>query len=281
MSLFIVSGVHNALIVGCSNVKTRPPVPECTAIDTLPARPDPNFSDMVDGALEWWALAGVDADFSAEPHDWLAPAEPAPVRPVAPPRGKHERTALDRALGSGEATFSTAFGGPRDAWPARLDEFADFWTSEPSLGIGAGRRIPPRGPANAQVMVFVAMPEEGDTDTLLGGREGRLLDAFLAATDCADDAYVASLLPCRSVSPDWTAFAENGGTSFARHHVLLAKPERLIVFGKAMTSALGLTPGDDTLDGVPVLIVPRLDRLLRQPRQRKALWDRWLDWTAR
>ena len=238
---------------------------------------------MVDGALEWWSLAGVDADFVEEPCDWLeVPADVAKPE-VAPPPAPRRQTAHQRAV---SRTSDATFGGPADAWPKTFEDFAQFWASEPSLDGNLTRpRIAARGPVGAKLMTLVAMPEENDTERLLSGREGALLSSFLSAASLDEDAVrIASILPCRTVAPDWSRAGEDGVAEFTRHHVALARPQRLLVFGKGLKPPLGLADGEAALAlgdlTVPVIFAPRLDRLLRQPGQRKQFWNQWLEWTA-
>ncbi len=57
--------------------------------------------ESLEGALDWWREAGVDADFLDEASGWLAEPEPenavaAPPPPAPPPVVR--KTALERAL---------------------------------------------------------------------------------------------------------------------------------------------------------------------------------------
>ena len=73
-------------------------------------------------------------------------------------------------------------GGDREGWPAALADFAPWWLAEPALDPApAGTRVPPRGVAGAQLLVLVTMPEAGDIEQLLSGKQGQLVSAMLRA----------------------------------------------------------------------------------------------------
>ena len=239
--------------------------------------------DSVDGALEWWTLAGVDLTFDEAPHNWFNPP-PEAVEPPKPPPMPVERreTAHQRATSMRDRA---PFGGPKSGWPKTFADFAPFWMSEASLDQGTRRsRVAPRGGEGASLMTLVGMPEDDDRDRLLSGPQGKLLTSFLAAAGQDEAAtYIASLLPCRTTAPDWSAAAESGLADFTRHHIALARPQKLLVFGSGLRTALRIDEGETHLttdSRIPILFAPRLDRLLRQPGQRRQFWNRWLEWTA-
>ncbi|MFM2301794.1 MAG: hypothetical protein RLZZ84_1530 [Pseudomonadota bacterium] len=248
-----------------------------------PAGPNGIGAGDFAAALAWWRAAGVDQAFSNEPQGWLAepqstaPAQPAqpqfeppkPPPPAPPPR----------------------IGGAGDTLPADLAGFAAWWMSEPSLDAGQTTgRIAPRGPAGAQVMVLVDNPEAEDTDRLLSGAQGRMLDAILEALGMPiDQAYIASALPRHTPMPDWEALHAAGLGDIARHHINLAAPRRLLVFGGHISSLLGHDPTKSAEplrefhhDGasMPALIAPGLAALMARPRGKARLWQELLDWSA-
>jgi uracil-DNA glycosylase len=60
-------------------------------------------------------------------------------------------------------------------------------------------------------MILLPMPEADDTETLLSGRAGKLLDGLLAALGLdRSSVYLASALPCHVPMPDWTQLREQG-----------------------------------------------------------------------
>jgi uracil-DNA glycosylase len=229
-------------------------------------------------ALAWWRDAGVEHDYADAPQAWLKPAvveviEPAQLAPIAaaPPR---ERIGGDPAL-----------------WPQSLEAFVPWWLSEPALGSGqiAGR-VAPRGPAGAELMVLVDHPEAEDDERLLSGPQGKLLAAILAALGIgAEAAYIAAALPRHMPMPDWSTLGEAGLGDVTAHHIALAAPKRLLVFGSHVSSLLGHDPANSTGflpnlhhegPSLPLLVAPGLEALSARPRGKARLWQALLDWQA-
>ena len=246
-------------------------------------------------AQAWWREAGVDLAFADQPTAWLTAPAAAPgespqrrgpqseENDIAARGPRLRRDAVERQ--------ETRIGGNRAHWPATLDAFGGWWLTEPSLDCApAARRVLPRGPAGAALMVLVAMPEAEDRGELLSGPQGRLLDAILAAFGSRPDAvYRTSALPCPGPAIDWAALAEAGMTEVLTHHIALAAPQRLIVFGRDVSpllrhdpaqSAANLTHFEHDDGRVPLLVAPSLAALIDKPALKRALWRRWLDWTG-
>ncbi len=149
-------------------------------------------------------------------------------------------------------------------------------------------RSAPEGSENARAMVLIAEPT-GDGTSLLAPDQDRLVTSMLRAMGLSrKDAYLASALPAPASMPDWGMFAQDGLDAITRHHIALAKPERLLVFGKPLAALLDIDAqavrAPATLDladrQVPLLIAPDLAQLVRSPERRRTFWSRWLDWTA-
>lgn len=246
-----------------------------------PPRTNATPSSEIAAAIDWWRGAGVDLDYSDEALNWLAepepavtapPVETAPARPVpAPPPP------------------APKIGGEAAGWPQDLPAFAAWWLAEPSLDSGqVFDRVPPRGPATAELMVLVDHPEAGDSGLLLAGPQGRLLAGILSALQIApEQVYFASLLPRHMPMPDWAALAAAGIGDLALHHVNLAAPKRLLSFGPHVSSLLGHDPAKsaDALRNfyrvganVPALAAPALGTMMARPRGKAALWRDLLDW---
>ena len=235
------------------------------------------LADQFAAALDWWRDAGVDADFRENPEKWIRPEttsqpdepgiaampKPQPAPPAEPARSN---------------------------WPSELAAFAPWWLNEPWIDGGQPTgRVSPRGPQGAQMMILVAEPEKSDDAQLLSGPQGHLLAAMLAAMGIAPDAtYVASALPRHTPHADWGEAARRGLGQLACHHVTLAAPQRLIVFGGSVLSLIGHDPanfpagsgqfqhGDTRL---PMLAARDLAVLLERPRWKAGFWQNWLDWT--
>ena len=240
----------------------------------------PTLGEALAAATGWWREAGVDLDFTDAAQDWLArPEQPSPSG-EAPEAGPKAAKPVVQSL--------PPLGGDRANWPKTLDQFADWWTSAIDCP-GSGPKVAPRGSAGAELMVLVPMPEPGDGDRLLSGRQGEMVGRMLAAMGIEEGAaYLAAALPCHASHPDWSALGERQLGEVLRHHVALAAPQRLLVLGRKMLPLLGHDPAQDSplagqiaLEGIdmPVLAAVGPETLLDEPRFRKALWRAWLDWT--
>lgn len=239
------------------------------------------LADDIAAAIEWWRDAGVDCGFDDDARDWLAGRAPATVAepPAAPPP----------SFTPPPPPPAPRIGGDREGWPQDLAAFSDWWLHEPLLDAGqVFDRIAPSGPANAALMILVDHPEATDTQRLLSGDQGRLLDAILAALGMQRDAvYCASVLPRHMPLPDWPGLATAGLGEVALHHVRLAAPQRLITFGKHVSSLLGHDPAKSAATaspfypvepGIPALAAPELGTLMARPRGKGDLWRALLDW---
>ncbi len=231
--------------------------------------------------LDWWREAGVDAEFSDEPHGWLA--DPAKA-------GEPERPARPVEKPKPAPPPEPKIGGPRDGWPQDLGAFHQWWLAEPSLDEGGlAPRVAPVGEAGADLMILVAMPEEADRDALLSGPHGKLIDGFLnAAGISADKVYRASALPRHTPLADWEQIERQGMGAVLAHHVALVQPKRVIAFGRNILPLCGHDPAQGTQklrsinhEGVrvPALFEAGLERLLGNWQLRARFWQRWLEWT--
>ena len=246
-----------------------------------------DWNTQLAAATAWWREAGVDCGFVDQPRDWLEA-----TKPLA------EETSPDVPLARAAPTPTPPvpkIGGERSRWPATLEDFAAWWLTEPSLDAASGsRRVLPSGPQpdphGAALMVLVGQPEADDRDALLEGPQGRLLDAMLGAFGLTRaQTYVASILPRHTPVADWKGLAEAGMSAVVAHHIALAAPQRLLVFGRGGVSALvghdpaqGSPPSPEfNHDGgsVPLTIAPALETLLDRPALKAGLWTRWLEWT--
>jgi DNA polymerase len=251
----------------------------------MAATPDTDWAAQWAAAQAWWRDAGIEQTFSDTPTDWLANSREQPAASVA-----SRRTAPKVAEGTAPA--KSPIGGERSRWPATLDGFADWWLTEPSLDPVAGaRRVAPAGPAAAPLMVVVAQPEPDDRERLLGGPQGRLLDVILAGFGLSrDQVYLASALPRATPLADWAELARDGMSEVLAHHIALAAPKRVLVFGRGGVSALlGHDPTQSTstpLDfdfgrvSVGLAFAPALETLLDRPVLKAGVWARWLAWTG-
>ena len=169
-------------------------------------------------ALSWWADAGVDTIVGEEPRDWLRerPKAPAEAWPVAP---------------------------PADALPDQLELFRAYLRDSEALPFGApnARRVCPSGDPASGLMMVTDMPaaEDCTSGTLLSGEAGRLFDRMLAAIGRnRDSIYLASLSCLRSPEGRFTDAASTQCATLARHHIALAAPKAVLLFGDACAKAL-------------------------------------------
>ncbi|MBX7481131.1 hypothetical protein K3174_01200 [Qipengyuania sp. 6D47A] len=245
--------------------------------------------ESLEGALDWWREAGVDADFHDESSGWLAApvaddAVAAPPPPAPPPIQR--KTPLQRALEQGDVPATPV---DRGALPDTLEKFREWWMTEPTLADGAlDRRVPPRGVKGAKLMLLLPQPFDDDAEGLLTGGAGKFVDAMLRALGIAGhETYVASALPAPMAMPDWGQLAAGGLGEIASAHIALAAPQRVILFGRAQLALFGKSPEDAreplSIDCAgqpfPLLAAPDLRNLARSAARRETFWNRWLDWT--
>jgi DNA polymerase len=249
----------------------------------IDARPQPTLAEQLAAAHAWWHEAGVDCDFADDPRDWLAKPETVAATDEA------QFTTPARPLKPAEPEIPP-LGGDRSGWPQQLADFAPWWLAEEGLETGGtAPRVAPRGSEGAALMVLVPMPEEGDSNSLLAGAQGKLIANMLTAMRIAEDAaYIAAALPRHAKHPDWQALAARQLGEIVAHHVRLARPKRLLVLGRAMLPLFGHDPAQGAaavraiaLEGcdVPALASYGPEPLLATPRFRAALWRGWLEWT--
>jgi len=253
-----------------------------------------DFAQDIAAALDWWKGAGVDLDMQDKAQSWLdadiKPVEadatstptpaPKPVRKAPPPR----------PIGADIEGLAKVPGDEAD-WPATLEAFQTWWLEDEKFApAGAFPKISPRGAANADVMIIVGQPEEQDTDRLLSGQQGQVLSGFLRAAGIAADTllYVASALPRHTLRPDWGEVDSVGYGQLLAHHIRLAAPKRLIVFGRDI---LALFPHESAQDSaflqfinhdsrnIPLLPARDLANLARRGGFRAKFWQQWLDFT--
>jgi DNA polymerase len=176
------------------------------------------ISPTVASALMWWADAGVDVMIDEEPRDWLRPREKA--APVAAP----------------------AEPAPA-ALPGQLELFQAYLRDHDALPYASrtARRVCPAGDPASGLMLMTDMPAADDcaAGTLLSGPAGTLFDRMLAAIGRdRSSIYLASLSCLRS--PDGRHSGEGASqcAALARHHIGLAAPRALLLFGDAPSKAL-------------------------------------------
>ena len=182
---------------------------------------DPISPEAAASVLQWWTDAGVDVIVDEAPRDWLrpkakAPAPRAPAAPAAPAEGK---------------------------LPDQLELFQGYLRDSIALPFAspAARRVCPSGNPEAGLMILTDMPaaEDCTTGTLLSGDVGKLFDRMLAAIGRdRESIYLASLSCLRSPDGRFNTDAAGQCATLARHHIGLAAPRALLLFGDACSKAL-------------------------------------------
>ncbi|MEP3143170.1 hypothetical protein [Qipengyuania citrea] len=245
--------------------------------------------ESLEGALDWWREAGVDADFADEASGWLVEPESenavaAPPPPAPPPIQR--KTALERAL---EQPGAPSLAIDPAALPATLEKFREWWMTDTALAEGAlDRRVPPRGVAGARLMIVLPQPFDDDGDGLLNGGAAPFCAAMLRAMGIAEhEVYFASALPAPMAMPEWDRLAAAGLGQVLRQHIALAAPQRVLLCGRAQLALFGIAPEQAReplsvdCNGSPhaLLAAPDLRNLARSAVRRENFWNRWLDWT--
>ena len=171
-----------------------------------------------ESALMWWVEAGVDTFVDEAPRDWLKPRqEAASAPPVAEPAAEDLPGQLDLF----------------HAWLASSDRIAFAAPSAP--------RVCPAGDPASGLMILADMPtgEDCASGTLISGEAGRLFERMLAAIGRdRNSVYIAALSCIRSPSGQLNSEAMKGCAALARHHIGLAAPKALLLFGDACAKAL-------------------------------------------
>lgn len=227
-------------------------------------------------ALDWWREAGVDLDYAEKPSAWLrepeVAAEPDPQPPPRTVPRSVAAPALERALAREPGA---PIGGDPASWPEDLTAFRSFWLTEPSIEPGSlSDRLAPLGETGAELMLLVGQPDPEDREVLLSGEQGAMLARILRAMRLDESqVYLASALPRCTPMPDWDDLAARGLAALTCHHIALAAPRRVIIFGKGPSMLAAQA-------GVPVLAAPQLETLARSAAYKRRFWHQWLEWSA-
>jgi DNA polymerase len=176
-----------------------------------------------ESALSWWTEAGVDTLVGEEPRDWLRPKSheaPMPVQPAA------------EAPGTADETL-----------PGQLDLFQAWLAASDRLDFAspAAPRICPAGDPASGLMMLADMPSGEDcaAGTLISGEAGRLFERMLAAIGRdRGSVYLAALSCIRSPSGQLNSDSMKSCAALARHHIGLAAPKAVLLFGDACAKAL-------------------------------------------
>ncbi|HST37269.1 MAG TPA: uracil-DNA glycosylase family protein [Allosphingosinicella sp.] len=208
-------------------------------------------------ALGWWQEAGVDTIVGEEPRDWLAPKTKATDAPPSAP--------------------------PPDALPDTLEGFRAWLAETDQLPYAApgARRAAPAGDPAAGLMILTDMPSADGG--LISGEAGALLDKMLAAIGRRRETiYLAALSPVRTPAGTIGEAEAARLAELARHHIGLAAPKALLLFGDACGKALvgsavaaARARWHDVQTGagpIRTLVTLRPEKLLTQPKLKALAW---------
>ncbi len=128
-------------------------------------------------------------------------------------------------------------------WPAEFEALSHAVATDPSLpGNSYGRQIAAPVPvANAEVMVICDLPDEADllSGKFASGAAGRLLYAMLGACGYNPEyVHISALAHSRPASGAIPPNDASVLAQFVRHQIGVVKPERLLLFGSAVSETL-------------------------------------------
>jgi DNA polymerase len=166
-----------------------------------------------------------------EARDWLARIAP-PAAPV---------TAAD-----------VVAAPPVETLPDSLEAFVAWRLGEtaPEAAWHAPR-LAPTGPTEAEWVLVTDVPEAEDSDVLLAGPAGRLLDRMLAAVGQSRESV--HLLPLAWARPLTGRIAPDDEArllELARHHLGLLRPKRLFLLGQSASRVIAETSGGASATGI-------------------------------
>lgn len=243
---------------------------------------------LIESHRSWWQLAGLETLVGEAPQNWLAPR---PEISAETPRTEAATPALARRAEPVAAVPTPTIAPPPLAPLAMPGDWTAFqaWLAADPAVPGTRwhpQRILPAGAPGAKLMVLALSPEMADHDAgqLFAGDCGRLLDAMLRAIGLdRADCYLASLALTRPPGGRIDAADMAALTPLLWHHLRLAAPQKLLLFGTDLAQAvlgsdLAALRGslrDVNQAGVKVAATavqhPLL--LLDRPARKAAAWD--------
>ncbi|MEP2736265.1 MAG: uracil-DNA glycosylase family protein [Erythrobacter sp.] len=263
-------------------------MPDQTFAQTAPLEED--FA----AANQWWADAGVDVDFADDATDWLAAKEV--IEAKATPSKAATSPAQAKAAEEAEKKPEILSILPETGAPADLAAFRKWWLEDPAVdAMGPKGRLEPRGDVGAKLMVLVLDPEAEDSDTLLSGPRGLLLDKILKASGIdVGQVYFASALPRHTPMADGADQATKGYAEVLHLHIKLAQPAHILALGSHILTLLQHGMAGETQKEAgslheinhedrrtPVFVAESLEGLMGSPSLKARFWRRWIKYTER
>lgn len=259
-----------------------------------------SLADEYASALDWWRDAGVEWHFADTPQSWLKKEDEASTSSAAASSPSAATSGPDQAQSRGQSQgqahsdnrHSHIYAAPDTSnWPQNLEDFRQWWLNTPDFTADGGypRIAPHHGSGQAELMIIVPVPEACDQDRLLSGEHGTFLGNMLRAMGIAlKNSCIASVLPRHTPHPDWHGAEAVFAAEVLRHHLMLVRPARALIFGMPVLPLLGHDPAQkpasfreirlkDSI--IPAMAALDLDTMLERPRLRARFWQRWLEWT--
>ena len=211
-------------------------------------------------ALAWWLEAGVDLAVQEEPRDWLMPVQRASERPAPAP--------------------VTNVAEPSHETLAELQQWLSSSVQLPLAG-PAAKRVLPHGPEEAAIMLLSDAPtvEDAAAGQPIGGEAWELTKRMLKAIGISpDEAYSASLTCFQSPGARMTPQDREACAEIARHHVRLAKPKRVLLFGEGPAQAVLGKPllqargHVHKIEGVRTIVTFSARHLIKRPLDKSLAW---------
>jgi uracil-DNA glycosylase len=196
---------------------------------------------LVESHRNWWQLAGLETLVDENPQNWLAPkVDPIPemVRSEPPPAQRQVDTPPPAVTPVRPPAQLAPLAMP-DEWTA----FQAWLASDPAVPGTRWhpQRVMPAGTPGAKLMVLALTPEMADHDAghLFAGECGPLFDAMLRAIGLTrGDCYLASLALTRPPGGRIDASDMAALTPLLWHHLRLAAPQKLLIFGSDLAQAV-------------------------------------------
>jgi uracil-DNA glycosylase family 4 len=226
---------------------------------------DSNAYSVAEAArmLAWWLEAGVDVATQEEPRNWLkarvaeTPALPLPA--------------------------DTRQADPAVEMPDSFAPFRDWLGSSLALPLASpsARRVLPKGPENAPIMLLSDSPsfEDAAAGDPISGETWALTERMLDAIKIpAEQAYVASVSCFHAPGSRMTDNDLSACAAIVRRQIALARPKRLLLLGDTPSRALLGKPFTSArghvhkVEGVRTVVTFHPRQLLKRPSDKALAW---------
>ena len=200
------------------------------------AQKSEDIEALAESLQKWWKDAGVDVDYLDTPGAlW---EDPLPATPENGPQS--ERLPPDLAP---QAPEPVAEASTNENLPNSLEAFLHWLRDTPAVGDQRENSgsVLPYGPSNPDLMIVVAMPDQGRSDPakIFDPSTERLVKNMLRAIEIsAESVFFAPLSPSRPVE----GRIDHGLYPVLKRRMLklfeLVNPKKVILFGDSVTRAI-------------------------------------------